>query len=64
MQFERNEVLAEELRDLLLKLVYLDEWRFYRPWFTVERLKQGALKCRRPSQLIDWMRREGSAFSN
>jgi len=64
MQIAPNDAHAEELRDLLMKLVYLDEWQFYRPWFTVKKLKEGARRCRRPSQLVDWILREGSTFSN
>ncbi len=64
MQFATNEVQAEEVRDLLLKLVFLDQWRFYRPWFTVKKLKEGARRCHRPSQLFDWILREGSTFNN
>jgi hypothetical protein len=49
---------------MLLIMVYLDEWRLYRPQFSVAKLKQGMKGCRRFSQLLDWIRREGSAFAN
>jgi len=64
MRFLPHADPAEELRDVLLMMVYLDEWRLYRPRFPVAKLKQGMKGCRRFSQLLDWIRREGSAFAN
>ena len=53
-----------ELRDLLLKLVYLDEWEFYKPHFPVQKMNWAASGCNRPSQLLDWIRRKGSTLEN
>ena len=39
MRFLPHTDPAEELRDVLLMMVYLDEWRLYRPQFSVAKLK-------------------------
>ena len=55
---------AEKLRDVLLLMVYLDEWRLYRPRFPVEKMREGVFACKRLSQLLEWIRREGAAYTN
>jgi hypothetical protein len=54
----------EELRDVLLMLVYLDEWRAYRPLFTLEKFGAALAAHRRLSSVLEWIRREGAACSN
>jgi hypothetical protein len=55
---------AETLRDTLLMLVYLDQWREYRPFFPVEKLTAASRQFPRLSSLLDWIRREGAVHAN
>jgi hypothetical protein len=54
----------DELRDMLLMLVYLDEWRLYRPLFPPEKIGAALRTLGRLSAVLDWIRREGAAHSN
>jgi hypothetical protein len=55
---------AETLRDTLLMLVYLDQWREYRLFFPVDKVTVAARRLPRLSSLLDWMRREGAVHTN
>jgi hypothetical protein len=54
----------EERRDVLLMLVFLDEWQTYRPWFPLRKVALAMRRFRRLSALVEWVRREGVANAN